>query len=467
MASVTFPIELGGDGSTVTDDRNPLTGLRGGGYRDRLVPMFSQAVTVLQTGIDRVATEGAEQVALVAAEGAEQLAAVTAEGVEQLGLVAAEGAAQVANVTAEGLFRVSQLNGYVVQAELAAQTAVGAANYQGDYSAVITYLTGQSVSYLGQRFIAKKSNLGITPVDGPDWLLLDLNISGVPDGVYLRKLVVQTVGTTLFPVPTETTKIRAYLVGRGGTSGTAVSGSAGGGGGGGFGFGDITVAPGENISLTISAGGVATLVRGGVTLITANAGNNGSGGSGGGGGTAAITAAVTNGGAFSGASGGGASSNNGNPSRGGGGSSGSPLGNGTGGGSADVAGGAGAYASGGSITQSGQGVTSTGGAAFGNGRSALPSNLTTGYTDPLLSHLLGPNGFATSENGGPGGLGSAGNTTVQAGVAGFGASSGASVIAGGRSGELAGSSNSAQSRAGGGGSGSNSPGGPATIWIFY
>lgn len=46
MASVTFPIGLGGDGSTVTDDDNATTGLREGGWRTRFVPCLSNTVAI-------------------------------------------------------------------------------------------------------------------------------------------------------------------------------------------------------------------------------------------------------------------------------------------------------------------------------------------------------------------------------------------------------------------------------------
>jgi hypothetical protein len=46
MASVTFSGSVGGDGSTVTDDANPTTGLDGRGYVDRFVPALAQVVAV-------------------------------------------------------------------------------------------------------------------------------------------------------------------------------------------------------------------------------------------------------------------------------------------------------------------------------------------------------------------------------------------------------------------------------------
>lgn len=49
MASVTFPANVGGNGSTVSDDSNSSTGLANGGHRTRFVPALSQMVAVAQT----------------------------------------------------------------------------------------------------------------------------------------------------------------------------------------------------------------------------------------------------------------------------------------------------------------------------------------------------------------------------------------------------------------------------------
>ncbi|MET3527269.1 hypothetical protein [Phenylobacterium koreense] len=48
MTSATFPPEVGGDGSTVSDDSNPTTGLGNGGHRTRFVPALGQVVAVAQ-----------------------------------------------------------------------------------------------------------------------------------------------------------------------------------------------------------------------------------------------------------------------------------------------------------------------------------------------------------------------------------------------------------------------------------
>lgn len=46
MASVTFPVAIGGNGSTVSDDSNVSTGLANGGHRTRFVPALAQVVGI-------------------------------------------------------------------------------------------------------------------------------------------------------------------------------------------------------------------------------------------------------------------------------------------------------------------------------------------------------------------------------------------------------------------------------------
>ena len=52
MASVTFTPDVGGNGSTVTDDANPTTGLANGGHRARFVPALAQVVAVASHVVD-------------------------------------------------------------------------------------------------------------------------------------------------------------------------------------------------------------------------------------------------------------------------------------------------------------------------------------------------------------------------------------------------------------------------------
>lgn len=52
MSSVTFFTSVGGDGSTVSDDANPTTGLANGGHRTRFVPALAQVVAVAGDVVD-------------------------------------------------------------------------------------------------------------------------------------------------------------------------------------------------------------------------------------------------------------------------------------------------------------------------------------------------------------------------------------------------------------------------------
>jgi hypothetical protein len=53
MSSATFLVSVNGDGSTVTDDANPNTGLANGGHRERLVPAFAQIVNIAEFVVEK------------------------------------------------------------------------------------------------------------------------------------------------------------------------------------------------------------------------------------------------------------------------------------------------------------------------------------------------------------------------------------------------------------------------------
>lgn len=59
MATVTFPIELGGSGLVVSDDTDPTTGLRNGGYQTRFVPALQQTVAVAGFVVGQVSNAAA------------------------------------------------------------------------------------------------------------------------------------------------------------------------------------------------------------------------------------------------------------------------------------------------------------------------------------------------------------------------------------------------------------------------
>ncbi|HJW23752.1 MAG TPA: hypothetical protein VJ576_02550 [Rhodocyclaceae bacterium] len=98
MASVTFPIAVGGDGSTVTDDGNVATGLANGGHRVRFVPALAQVVAVAQNTVNKAAAANASAEAAatseLAAAGHETAAAGSAGAAAGSEVRAEEAAAQ-------------------------------------------------------------------------------------------------------------------------------------------------------------------------------------------------------------------------------------------------------------------------------------------------------------------------------------------------------------------------------------
>jgi hypothetical protein len=87
MASVTFPVSLGGDGSTVTDDASPTTGLANGGHRTRFVPALSQMVAVANGGV----TQSTTQVGLATTQASNALASANAAAASAASALSAPG----------------------------------------------------------------------------------------------------------------------------------------------------------------------------------------------------------------------------------------------------------------------------------------------------------------------------------------------------------------------------------------
>jgi len=88
MTSVTFPPALGGDGSTVTDDANPTTGLANGGHRLRFVAALVQLVALAQNVLtnaqaanNAAGTNGTSSTSLVLGTGAKTLTMQTGRSI--------------------------------------------------------------------------------------------------------------------------------------------------------------------------------------------------------------------------------------------------------------------------------------------------------------------------------------------------------------------------------------------------
>lgn len=119
MASVTFLEAVGGDGSTVTDDANPTTGLDGRGYVDRFVPALAQVVAV--AGF--VVTTAGEASDFADAAAASASSALNAPGTN------ATSTTSLAIGTGSKAFTIQTGKAYVVGQTLVAASAADPANY--------------------------------------------------------------------------------------------------------------------------------------------------------------------------------------------------------------------------------------------------------------------------------------------------------------------------------------------------
>lgn len=128
MTSATFPAALGGDGSTVTDDADPTTGLANGGHRVRFVPALAQTVIMAQTASDKAAAAFAD-----AEKTAEDRNAVASDKVAAQ--AARSGADSSANAAADSAAESAE------SATLAAQNA--AAHYPSVADGIVGTASGQ------------------------------------------------------------------------------------------------------------------------------------------------------------------------------------------------------------------------------------------------------------------------------------------------------------------------------------
>ena len=119
MASVTFLEAVGGDGSTVTDDADPTTGLDGRGYVDRFVPALAQVVAVADFVVDTA----------VAADASADAAAASASSALNAPGTNATSTTSLAIGTGSKAFTIQTGKAYVVGQTLVAASAADPANY--------------------------------------------------------------------------------------------------------------------------------------------------------------------------------------------------------------------------------------------------------------------------------------------------------------------------------------------------
>lgn len=117
----------------------------------------------------------------------------------------------------------TEANALAAEVSASEIAAVGAANYKGDYDASTTYAVGESVTYTGSQFIAKRVNTGVTPVDGANWLEVSIILS--------NKQTFTSSGTWTKPTGATWVFVEAISGGAGGGNVTG-AGNPGGGSGG-------------------------------------------------------------------------------------------------------------------------------------------------------------------------------------------------------------------------------------------
>jgi hypothetical protein len=167
MATVTFPVALGGDGNTYTDDKDPSTGLDGGGHRTRFVPILSQTVAMAQTAKDKADAAAASQAAAASsatAAASSQTAAAASAAAAATSQSAANASATAAATSASNAAS-SQASASSSQSAAAASASASAASAA---SALIDADRAEAAiqGLLGRRTVVTTSAENLTVADG-------------------------------------------------------------------------------------------------------------------------------------------------------------------------------------------------------------------------------------------------------------------------------------------------------------
>lgn len=469
MASVTFDTVVGGDGSTVTDDDDPSTGLGNGGALLRLVPAFANVVNVAETvvtaatsSLGGASTNSTSSTSLAIGTGSKSFTLNETGKAYTIGqyVIAASGV----NPSNNMIGQVTSFSGVSL--------VVNVLSISGSDT-----LTDWKISVTGKVLV---SGTDIKTVNSTSLLGSgDIAISAGIVGDYTEKWMLENFynSSQSVTVPSGAKKCRAYVFSVGGNASTTTSGA-----GGGCAYGEFDVVAGQSVTLTISQaqGGTSKLTYGGINLLTAVGANTTTAG------TASKHASIVNGGAYSGGAGQtGASSVGGS-------SAGSPFGTGkaptT---STSKFGGCSlTYANNGNVNGAGLGNEA---GMFSNQEYTSGSGLDSNakITDPLINYFKPFSGSATCPYngstytgviGGSGAGGTHSKTQVGGGNGGFGGGGGSTRTSGATGGKggfgagggcsengYYGTGGAGGTGGGGGGTGSSAggAGGEAIIAIFW
>lgn len=146
MASVTFPVDLGGSGVTITDDTNPTTGLAAGGHRQRFVPALAQSVVMARTAQERARYSDNARLdshaAMRGAQLAENRTKDVAASVDNHKMQAEDAATKAANSNTAALSAAQSANNSMLALGAALINGLGAFTVNVNGELVVDYNTG-------------------------------------------------------------------------------------------------------------------------------------------------------------------------------------------------------------------------------------------------------------------------------------------------------------------------------------
>lgn len=220
MSSVTFPPALGGDGSTVTDDSNPTTGLANGGHRTRFVPALAQAVAVMSGAVSQVEAD-----ALAAGTAASAAAASAASAVNSPGTNATSASSVLIGTGSKSLTVQTGKNFVVGQPVMIARTSApgttwmagNVTSYDSGTGALVvnvTWIVGAgtftdwTISLAGPAnpatalvaLLGASANFNTVVTSG--FYRFDATPTNAPPGVDYGQLIVSRGGDTIFQIAT-------------------------------------------------------------------------------------------------------------------------------------------------------------------------------------------------------------------------------------------------------------------------
>lgn len=236
MASVTFPAGVGGDGSTVSDDANPTTGLANGGHRTRFVPALAQMVAVAQNTVTQ-ATNAASSATAAATSATSAINSPGTQATSTSSVAIGTGSKSLTLAQTGKAFVVGQ---YVQIVSTASPTnwMVGAitAFTSGTGAMTVNVITTGGTGTIASWTVTHATPPFITPP--------------------VDSMQVFTSSST-WTCPVNVSKIRVTVVGGGGSGASQVSQAPSGGGGGGAAIAVLNVTAGTTYTVTIGAGGAA------------------------------------------------------------------------------------------------------------------------------------------------------------------------------------------------------------------